>query len=102
MDALHAAQHLPTNRDVRNGAIRNDGAGDRDRPLGVVGRLANAPLTFRVPCIPRNDGARRSFETVNAVGIPARYLGMRQRLGLLADGVADGDARKARADALNR
>jgi hypothetical protein len=101
MDALHAMEHLPADAHMRDGAVGDDGPGDRDRPLRVIGRLADPPLAFRIPCIARNDRTRSSLETADAIGVATRHLAVRQRLGLLADRIADGDPSKARGNAFN-
>src|SRR5436853_2908731 len=87
MYALAATQHFATDAEVRDSSIGDDGARDSHGPFGVIRGFPDPPLALRIPHITRDDRAGSSFETVDAVGIPAAHVLMRQRLGWLATGV---------------
>ena len=77
MYTLAATQHFATDADVRDGSIGDDGARDSHGPFGVIRGFPDPPLALRIPHISRDDRAGSSFETVDAVGIPAAHVLMR-------------------------
>ena len=101
MDTLDAFEQFSTDADVGDFSLRQDGSSNREGPLRVIRRFANPPLTFGIRSVSRNDGAGHSFETANAVRIPALHAALREPLGLLADSVAGGDALQASRDPIS-
>src|SRR4030095_4353773 len=98
MDTLDASEHFSADADVRHVSLREDRSANRERPLRVVRRFAKPPLTLGIGSVSGNDGAGHPFETSHTVRIPTLHVVARQPLGLLADGVAGGDALEAGHD----
>jgi hypothetical protein len=91
VNAFDALEQLTPDGGVLDRAVFENRTRDGNCPLGIVGRLANAPLALRVADIPGNHAPRPSFEPPDAVRVPSPDALARQRFGLFADGVADGD-----------
>ena len=91
MNALDAFEQFAPDGGVLDRAVFENRARDGNRPFGIVGRLADAPLALRVADIPGNHAPRPSLESPDAVRVPSPDGLARQRFGLFADGVANGD-----------
>jgi hypothetical protein len=92
MNALDACEHLATDARVTHVAVLENRPRHRDRPLGVVGSLADAPLALPIADVPRDGCSWRSLEPTDAVRIPSENVLAGQRLGLLSDRVAGCDS----------
>src|SRR4029079_8248689 len=66
--------------------------------FGIVGGLADAPL-IALADVTRNDISRRTLESGDSPRIPLLNIGARQRLRLLANGVAGCESLEAGDDA---
>ena len=91
MNALDACEHLATDAGVTHVAVLENRPRHRDRPLGVVGGLADAPLVLRIAGVPRDGCSRRSLESTDSVWIPAKNTRSGKGLCLLSDRVTGCD-----------
>jgi hypothetical protein len=76
-------------------AGRENGSRDGERSLSVVGRFAYAPFVLRVSDVPGNDRTWWAFEPSYSVWVVTPHGLVRERLRLLADGIADSDSSEA-------
>src|ERR1700752_4740113 len=87
MDTLRAHEQLPADAGMSDIAIEEDGSGNGDCSLRVVGGLTDQPLALPIARVPRNDRPGMTLESVKSARVPMGNAVASQILCLLADSV---------------